>query len=420
MNKLQRVYFFEVLLYAIILVTAFSVPFLSGIYAKEGWKSVLHDWSLLSLFAVVFLINNFILVPRLLFKERYLYYLLACVLLVISTAFFSPYLFELTHPGRPPFGAMHGNIAMRDSVRERAYDRMPDRARERIPDRTQDSVYDRMPDKMRERMPGRTKPMPPNARFEQEPGRKPPPHFRGDMPRKYPIHGFFNFGVAFISFLLIGFNTGVKSFVRWSEVQVRQAEKEKQYLYTELSFLKHQISPHFFMNTLNNIHSLMDINSEEAKNAIIKLSRLMRYLLYESDVQTVALSKEIEFMKSYIELMRLRYDEESLTVEVEYPENTDEVAVPSFLFFSFIENAFKHGISLYKHSFIDLRFSIESNLLIFSVRNSISDNKPTMSEASGIGLENVRKRLNLIYQDRYFLRTTLQDDYHEVILKIPI
>ena len=366
MNKLQRVYFFEVLLYAIILVTAFSIPFLSGMYAKEGWKSVWHDWSLLSLFAIIFLINNFILVPRLLFKERYLYYLTACVLLVIATAFFSPYLFELTHPGRPPFGAMHGDIVMQD--------RKP----------------------------------------------PPPPPFRVNMPRKYPTHHHFNFGVAIISFLLIGFNTGVKSFVRWSEVQVRQAEKEKQYLFTELSFLKHQISPHFFMNTLNNIHSLIDINSEEAKNAIIKLSQLMRYLLYESDIRTVSLSKEIEFVKSYIELMRLRYDEESLTVEVEYPEDTDEISVPSFLFLSFIENAFKHGISLYKHSFVNISFSTAGNMLTFSVRNSISDSSPTMSEASGIGMENVSKRLNLLYQDRYFLETTSNDDFHEVVLKIPI
>ena len=396
MNKLQRVYFFEVLLYAIILVTAFSIPFLSGMYAKEGWKSVWHDWSLLSLFAVVFLINNFILVPRFLFRERYLYYLLACVILVIATAFFSPYLFELTHPGRPPFGAMHGNIEMRDS----------------LPGRTNEEKQYGMRDV-------KFKPMPPDARFKPIPGRKPPP-YRGVMPRNYPAHGFFNFGVAIISFLLIGFNTGVKSFVRWSEMHVRQAEKEKQHLYTELSFLKHQISPHFFMNTLNNIHSLIDIKSEEAKNAIIKLSQMMRYLLYESDVQTVSLSKEIGFVKSYIELMRLRYDEDSLTVEVEYPEDTDAIAVPSFLFLSFIENAFKHGISLYKHSFINISFSTDNNMLSFSVRNSISDNKPTMSEASGIGMDNVSKRLNLLYHDKYFLKTTLHDDYHEVVLKIPL
>ena len=397
MNKLQRVYFFEIMLYAIILVTAFSIPFLSGMYAEEGWKSVWHNWSLLSLFAVVFLVNNFILVPKLLFRERYLYYLLACVLLVISTAWFSTYLFELTHPGRPPFGAMHGDIAMQK--------RMPEARNEAKPD----MKYDPAPD-------FKYKPMSPNARFEPMPDRKPP--YRGE-PRRYPPRRFFNFGIAIISFLLIGFNTGVKSFVRWSEVQVRQAEKERQYLFTELSFLKHQISPHFFMNTLNNIHSLIDINSDEAKNAIIKLSRMMRYLLYESDVQTVALKKEIEFVKSYIELMRLRYDEDSLTVKIEYPENIDEIAVPSFLFLSFIENAFKHGVSLYKHSFIDINFSVDNNLLSFNIRNSISDNKSTMPDASGIGMENVCKRLNLLYQDRYLLKINSQDDYHEVILKIP-
>ena len=373
MNKLQRVYFFEVLLYAIILVTAFSVPFLSGMYAHEGWKSVWHDWSLLSLFAVVFLINNFLLVPRLLFREKYFYYFLACIILVILTACFSTYLFELTRPEHPPFEAMHGNIDM--------------------------------PEKK------------PNAQFEPMPKRIPP---HGMPPHKHPPRRFFNFGIAIVSFLMIGFNTGVKSFVRWSEMQVRQAEKEKQYLFTELSFLKHQISPHFFMNTLNNIHALIDIDSEEAKNAVIKLSQLMRYLLYESDVQTVALGKEIEFVKSYIELMRLRYDEDSLSIKVEYPESTDKIFVPSFLFLSFVENAFKHGISLYKHSFIDIRFSTDGDWLLFNILNSKSDSKSTLSEASGIGMENVRKRLDLLYKDKYSLKINSQDDRYEVVLKVLI
>ena len=394
MNKLQRVYFFEVLLYAIILITAFSVPFLSGMFAQEGWKSVWHDWSLLSLFAIVFLVNNFLLVPLFLFKEKYLYYFLSCFILVITIAWFSTYVFQFTHPGRPPFGAMHGKIEMQN-------------------DTITDFVY-------------RQKTA--NDKFESKPPNdKSGPMFKyGSMPlgNKYgprkPPRRFFNFGVAIVSFLLIGFNTGVKSFVRWSEVQVRQAEKEKQYLFTELSYLKHQISPHFLMNTLNNIHALIDINSDEAKNAVIKLSRLMRYLLYESDDQKVTLSKELEFMKSYIELMRLRYDEESLTVEIDYPESTDEIVVSSFLFLSFIENAFKHGISQNEHSFVKICFAVEDKWLSFSIRNTKSDEKSTISEASGIGMENVRKRLNLLYQDKYTLEINSEDDYHEVVLKIPI
>ena len=146
----------------------------------------------------------------------------------------------------------------------------------------------------------------------------------------------------------------------------------------------------------------------------------MRYLLYESDVQTVALSKEIEFIKSYIELMRLRYDEDTLTVKVEYPESADEVAVPSFLFLSFVENAFKHGININQQSFIAICFSVDGDWLSFSILNSKSDDKSILSEASGIGMENVRKRLHLLYRDRYSLEINSQENYHGVVLKIPI
>ena len=362
MKKLQRVYFFEIFLYVAVLVIALSIPFLTGMFARDGWISVLRDWSLLSLFVIVFLINNYLLVPRLLFREKYLYYFSVCILLVILVAWLSTYLFELTHPWRPPFEAMHGDSPFHE---EKFF-------------------------------PGKAKP---------------------HMP---PPHRFFNFGIAIVSFLLIGFNTGVKSFVRWNEEHVRRAEKDRQHFLTELSFLKHQISPHFFMNTMNNIHSLIDINSEEAKKAIIRLSRMMRYLLYESDIQTVALSKEMEFVKSYIELMRLRYDENSLAIEVEYPENIDNIAVPPFLFLPFIENAFKHGVNPCKRSYINIRFHADCEWLSFDIRNSKSDYHSTISEASGIGLENTRKRLHLLYQDKYFLKIDSLDDSYEVTLKIPV
>ena len=362
MKNLQRIYFFEVFLYVAVLVIALSVPFLTGMFARDGWISVLRDWSLISLFVIIFLINNYFLVPLLLFREKYLYYFPICILLVILTAWLSTYLFELTHRWRPPFEAMHGDNPFLD---EKFF-------------------------------PGKV------------------------MPHMPPPHRFFNFGIAIVSFLLIGFNTGVKSFVRWNEEHVRQADKERQHFLTELLFLKHQISPHFFMNTLNNIHSLIDINSEEAKKAIIRLSKMMRYLLYESDIQTVTLNKEIEFVKSYIELMRLRYDESSLILEVEYPETLDDIAVPPFLFLPFIENAFKHGVNPYNRSYINIRFHADSKWLSFNIRNSKSDYHSTIPEAAGIGLENTRKRLNLLYREQYFLKINSLEDSYEIILIIPV
>ncbi len=191
---------------------------------------------------------------------------------------------------------------------------------------------------------------------------------------------------------------------------------------TELSFLKHHISPHFFMNTLNNIHALVDIDREEAKNAIIKLSHMMRYLLYESDIQKVSLRKEIDFINSYIELMRLRYDEYNLKVETEYPDNADTVTVPSSLFLSFIENAFKYGVHPRIRSVIKISLSVsaQNDRLTFRVVNSLWDVTPNLTESTGIGLENVRKRLDLIYRDSYTLDIGSADNLYEVPLTIPV
>jgi LytS/YehU family sensor histidine kinase len=219
---------------------------------------------------------------------------------------------------------------------------------------------------------------------------------------------------------LIGFNAGIKSFVHWSEEKIRQAEKDRLYFYNELAFLKHQISPHFFMNTLNNIHALVDINAEKAKNAIIKLSNLMRYLLYESDIQKVLLKKEIDFIESYIELMRLRYNEDKLTIETEYPENIENVYVPSSLFLSFIENAFKYGVNPQVRSLIKIKFTVENGWLKFNIVNSLWNFPGQQFETTGIGLENVRKRLDLIYKEKYTLDISPNVNTYNVNLIIPV
>ncbi len=379
MDKIRRVHLFEGFLYVIVLVAALGIPFLSGGFASKGWRVVMFDWVRILPFLLVFLVNNYILVPKLLFREKYLYYFLGCFVLVIAVVYLSDVLFDLTRSIRPPFENMHDGPP---------FDDLP-------------MLDDKPP----------LDDMPPRGNR--------PPHNDGFLPGKH-IHHFFNFGLAIVSFLLIGFNTGIKSFVRWSEERVRQAEKDRQHVYTELAFLKHQVSPHFFMNTLNNIHALVDINTEQAKDAIIKLSRMMRYLLYEADVQKVSLKKEIEFIESYIELMRLRYDERSLTIETEYPTNTETIAVPSFLFLSFIENAFKHGIDLHARSSIQIEFVVDNDWLTLTVSNSKSSVFADMDEASGIGLENVRKRLNLIFKDNYTLSIRSTYDKYEIILKIPV
>jgi len=226
--------------------------------------------------------------------------------------------------------------------------------------------------------------------------------------------------LTIVSIMMIGFNAGIKSFVRWNEERTLQADRERQFLHAELAFLKHQISPHFFMNTLNNIHALIEIDAEKAKDAIVKLSRLMRYMLYEADVQNVSLKKEIEFIESYIELMRLRYDKEVLKVETEYPSETETINIPPFLFLSFIENAFKYGVNPNGRSLIHIRFSDEKGRLAFTVCNNKSDSSSVLNDASGIGIENVRKRLDLIFNNNYKLEIHSTEDTFKIYLNIPV
>jgi len=350
---MKRIYIFEYLLYITVLLVALSAPFFGGIFDYKEWSDILKISVKVLPFVLIFLINNYILVPRLLFRDKYLYYLLFGILTVLSVVYLSGFLNDLTHPIPPPF------------------DRMP--------------LSDL------------------------------PIH-----PEDMPHPPFFNFGQAIVSFLFIGFNAGVKGFIRWSNERELQSEKERQHLHTELAFLKSQISPHFFMNTLNNIHSLIDIDTEKARDAVIKLSRLMRYMLYETDAQKVSLKKEIEFIESYIELMRMRYDDDMLTIETEFPAVTNNIYVPSFLFLSFIENAFKHGVDLHEHSLICLWLAYENGRLTFTIRNKKSGKVYSIIEKSGIGLENVRKRLDLIFKDNYTLRIQPDDVIYEVNLNIPV
>ncbi len=192
-------------------------------------------------------------------------------------------------------------------------------------------------------------------------------------------------------------------------------ELEKENLETKLDFLKYQLSPHFFMNTLNNIHSLVDISSEKAKDSIIKLSKLMRYLLYDSAEGKTSMQKEIDFMKNYIELMKLRFSEK-VKLDVSLPENTGNIKIPPLLFISFLENAFKHGISYQEESFIIIHLKVSDNKVYFYIKNS--NHRKNNHNEKGIGLDNIKKRLYLLYQNSYEL--IISDDKEFIVeLTIP-
>jgi len=240
---------------------------------------------------------------------------------------------------------------------------------------------------------------------------------RPDQPRQpRPIPPFANFLI--LSILIVGFDTGLRLVLRWIEVENEKVRLEKENLDTQLILLRKQVSPRFFMNTLNNIHSLVDINAEEAKEAIIKLSRMMRYLLYETETEKTTLKKEIEFLESYINLMRLRFSER-VRITFNLPTIIPEKTIPPFLFTSLIENAFKHGISYQGESFIDIDMIIGEEHLMLVIKNSKTDNNQS-KEYSGIGIDNTRKRLSLLYGNSYQLDIIDNENLFTVSLSIPI
>lgn len=230
----------------------------------------------------------------------------------------------------------------------------------------------------------------------------------------------YTLGYMSSSLFMIFLSLGLRVLERQSKIEKMQEEMEKEKLNAELALLKNQISPHFFFNTLNNIYSLSTINPEDSRTAILKLSKMMRYLLYDSEDGDTKLSNEIELMTNYIDLMKLRL-EENYNLRVKYPEEYKDFRIPPLLFIPFIENAFKHGVSFRENSFIDIFLATSDNSIIFRCLNSISGSvAETGLESSGIGLNNVRKRLDLLFPGKHDLQLNKTESTFEVLLKIQV
>jgi two-component system, LytTR family, sensor kinase len=220
-------------------------------------------------------------------------------------------------------------------------------------------------------------------------------------------------------FYLIGFTSGIKLARNWMFHLQWIKEKEKQYLETELNFLKTQIQPHFFFNTLNNLYSLTLKKSDQAPEVVLKLSDLMSYMLYESGSGRVVLDKEIAYLQNYIEVEKLRFGQR-LEVNFEVSGNMEQVYIPPMVLILFIENSFKHGVkNNVHHIIIDISLKVENDSLYFRVTNPVSmGGKNTTHE--GIGLKNVRRRLDLLFGKNYTLDTEEKDNQYIVSLKMPV
>ena len=332
---------------------------------KPILESVLNQFKTLIPLSALLIINRFYLVPRLLFKGRSRQYITAIIGL-IGLLTLGIYFMDTNMPLKPPLPPGPGQ-ARQENVNP--------------PRPGSPENFDAPPQ-------GKSEPMP----------------------------AFANFFI--LSILIIGFDTGLKTTLRWSESEQEKAILEKENVANQLVLLKNQIGPHFFMNTLNNIHSLMDINAEEAKSAIIKLSKMMRYLLPEIGSKESTLVREVEFIESYVRLMKLRLSER-VKITLDLPENLPDKAIPPFLFIPIIENAFKHGVSYKDESFINIGMVTGNDKLLFCVKNSIANN-PNSKVLSGSGIDIYRKRLELLYGKEHHLDIIENNEIFTVNLSIPL
>ena len=194
-------------------------------------------------------------------------------------------------------------------------------------------------------------------------------------------------------------------------------EADNMKLQSELQHLKYQLQPHFFFNALNNIYSLIDFDSEKAKQSVHSLSKLMRHLLYKTDVDKISLSEEIDFLNKYIDLMSLRLNDKT-KVYTNFPTKIPSLEVAPLLFISIVENAFKHGVSATQHSDISFKMEVIEDEIQFTASNSNFPKTDTDKSGSGIGVENLKKRLNLLYPKKHEFHSCLNDGMYIAEVKL--
>ena len=217
--------------------------------------------------------------------------------------------------------------------------------------------------------------------------------------------------------VMVAMPVGLKYVMRWNDEKHKMEEERRRNAEAELTWLKNQLNPHFLFNTLNNISSLTQIDADKAQESIGQFSELLRYALYESNVKKVKLTDETEFMKNYIDLMSLRCNEMT-RVETRFDSFDESLTISPLLFISLIENAFKHGTSSHKESFVKIDMGIDGEDLVFSCENSIHERASKDRSGSGIGLENMTRRLDLLYPDAYTYRQYIEDRTYIAIVRI--
>ncbi len=244
----------------------------------------------------------------------------------------------------------------------------------------------------------------------------------GDIRRIEVVYSSKFFIKSFISAIFIVIFVGMLKFVEdWFELEARKKEVENEKLIAELRFLKAQINPHFLFNTLNNLYSLAFTNSPNTTEVIAKLSKMMRYMLYDSNHAKVPLDKEIEYIENYISLEKLRLNHQ-IPIDFEVKGNTNQVMIVPLVLITFLENAFKHGVNGNDpNSWVKVLLNIEGKTCTYTVENStlVSVNG-NAREGSGIGLQNLKRRLELSYPNAYELKVENKNSKHSIQLKLDL
>ncbi|WP_297253828.1 histidine kinase [uncultured Prevotella sp.] len=344
-----------------------------------SWEEILNAWKFNTVWVVLFAIHNFLLAPILIIKRRtWLYTALAMLLLAVTMC--TLYVMRPDHRMRHPKSLPPTECKQCNTDKE-------------CPECEYDRPYSNDPER-----------------------RKPEMRLFSPMP----LFGPGEMVAVFGGLLLMGMNLGVKLYFRSQEATEALTQIEKHALERQLQYLKYQVNPHFFMNTLNNIHALVDIDPERAKASIVELSKLMRYVLYEGNNKLTPLSREVQFLRNYVQLMSMRYNTGNVSISLDAPDVLPDSMLPPLLLVIFVENAFKHGISYRTKSFVEISLQPHADRLLFSCRNSRPEIRHDENMKGGVGLSNVRRRLDLLFPNDYTLDIKEEEDTYTVKLEIPL
>ena len=230
------------------------------------------------------------------------------------------------------------------------------------------------------------------------------------------------FGYFIVSFVIAGASTIIKIIGDWGKQLREKQELQTQTMQSELRFLKSQINPHFLFNTLNNLYALTLKKDDKAPEIVIKLSEMMRYMLYECNERRVPLSKEVNYIRNYLDLEKLRQGK-NVDIRFEVEGQLKEQQVAPLMFIPFLENSFKHGLNNHlTKGFVNIKMNIDNNKVDFFIENSKPDAPPIQSHrrSGGIGLVNVKRRLDLLYPNQYTLKIDDTPKSYAVTLQIDL